>query len=210
MTNQLPLQTILHFQPPKRQEAIAYLDSISRQSGIADSGYAECLYQRSFATQPDLLDQALPPNGSEWLAHFDLRKAIMQMQLERGEMAEGLDRPPDCGENDLQTAARKLDMTSFTDAWIEERPWARMEVSPQYPTATCADSRCPRLIATPAPPTTNWGSMRFSSPNSTRIYLLCLGMIMPNPSQKSTSAWEACFNPCPACTRNGTIPLLHW
>jgi hypothetical protein len=127
MLDQLPLQTILYFQPPTRETAITYLQKLCSELGIDTPRYADDVYERASAPAPDLLDQPLPPNGSEWLPYFDLRKAINQIQLERGVVPadqENREHDPD----DLQSELRKLDNRSF-----EDRPWAKMEVSQSAP-----------------------------------------------------------------------------
>lgn len=128
--DQLPLQAILHFQPPSRAEAVSYLESISYQMGIDDGRYASHLYERCTVRQPDLLDQPLPPNGHEWLPYFDLRRAIMQMQLERGEAVEDAHKAVlgTSDAADLREVGRALEVKSFADAWIVANSATRVEV----------------------------------------------------------------------------------
>lgn len=128
----LPLQAILHFQPPPRNQAIDYLTSLCSKLGIESENpeaYVADLYDRSVVTSSDLIARPGPPNGNEWLPSFDLRKAIMQLQLERGHPSATETSDADPPERDLNDLARRIDMLSYTDAHLHPRSWAVMEVS---------------------------------------------------------------------------------
>lgn len=130
----LPLQAILQFQPPSRNQAIDYLASLCTKLDIQcedPMAYMTDLYNRSIVTSSDLIAKPGPPNGNEWLPRFDLRKAIMQLQLERGHCS-ATDRSitdPPAPEADLNDLARRIDMLSYTDAHLNPKSWAIMEVS---------------------------------------------------------------------------------
>ncbi|KAL7419140.1 hypothetical protein Q5752_005976 [Cryptotrichosporon argae] len=123
---QLPLQTILHFLPPQRHVTEAYLAAIAAHEGIPTTGQ----YDAGVSPRVDLLDQPLPPNGNEPMPHFDLRRAIMQMQLDRksGPQAADVDDGVISGQ-DLAQLARCLDLRSYADAWVAPRSWAVMDVA---------------------------------------------------------------------------------
>jgi len=77
---------------------------------------------------PQSLQTPGPPNGNEWLPSFDLRRAIMQLQLERGVPIDDFPSPaPDL--DDLAMVFKRADLVSYTDAHLAERSWATMEVS---------------------------------------------------------------------------------
>jgi len=77
---------------------------------------------------PQSLQTPGPPNGNEWLPTFDLRRAIMQLQLERGVPIDDVPSPaPDL--DDLAMVFKRADVVSYTDAHLAERSWATMEVS---------------------------------------------------------------------------------
>ena len=125
----LPLQAILPFKPPPRDLAIAHLASVCAQLGLDyDQKYLEGLYERSIVTPPQNLQTPGPPNGNEWLPAFDLRRAIMQLQLERG---VPIDNTPSAHRNidDLAIAVKRAEVISYMDAHLAERSWATMEVS---------------------------------------------------------------------------------
>jgi hypothetical protein len=132
MLDALPLQAILQFQPPPRDLAIAHLASLSSQLGLDhDEHYLDGLYDRSVVNSPESLQTPGPPNGNEWLPSFDLRRAIMQLQLERGVPTE--DAPsPERNTDDLAMALKRADVVTYTDAHLAERSWATMEVSRPY------------------------------------------------------------------------------
>lgn len=128
----LPLQAILQFKPPPRDQAIEYLSSLCSTLGIAiddQEAYVTDLYERSIATSTGLLDRPGPPNGNEWVPYFDLRKAVMQLQLERGHHSPTSHVEHDSTHDDLKNLARQLDMRSYADAYLDPRSWALMEVS---------------------------------------------------------------------------------
>jgi hypothetical protein len=129
MLDALPLQAILQFKPPPRDLAIAHLASLCAQLGLDhDEHYLDGLYDRSIVIPPQSLQTPGPPNGNEWIPTFDLRRAIMQLQLERGLTID--DAPsPERNIDDLTMAIKRADVISYTDAHLAERPWAMMEVS---------------------------------------------------------------------------------
>jgi len=125
----LPLQAILQFKPPPRELAIAHLASVCAQLRLdRDPQYLEGLYERSIVKPPQCLQIPGPPNGNEWLPAFDLRRAIVQLQLERG---IPIDNTPSADRNidDLSMAVKRAEVISYTDAHLTERSWATMEVS---------------------------------------------------------------------------------
>ncbi|WOO77045.1 Telomere length regulation protein elg1 [Vanrija pseudolonga] len=122
----LPLQTTLHFRPPAADLAQAYLAAVASVHRVeSDIGR---LYERSLKpSQPGLVDQPLPPNGNEPSAQFDLRAALTQLQLDRSAPAElSVDEAQLVGE--LDALLLRLDTTSFADAYVAPRAWARMEI----------------------------------------------------------------------------------
>jgi hypothetical protein len=94
-----------------------------------DEGYTADLYDRCVVRPPHILEAPGPPNGNEWLPSFDLRRATMQLQLERGHPVEESTSAPQRDLEDLYTAMKRADMISYSDAHIGERSWAMMEVS---------------------------------------------------------------------------------
>jgi len=132
MLDALPLQAILQFKSPPRNLAIGHLASLCAQLGLDhDEHYLDGLYDRSIVNPSRRLQTPGPPNGNEWLPSFDLRRAIMQLQLERGVPID--DAPsPQRNIDDLAMALKRADVISFTDAYLTERSWATMEVSRPY------------------------------------------------------------------------------
>jgi hypothetical protein len=129
MLDALPLQAILQFKPPPRDLAIAHLASLCTQLGLDhDQDYLDGLYDRSIVNHPQSLQIPGPPNGNEWLPSFDLRRAIMQLQLERGIPLENVHHS-ERNTDDLAMALKRADVISYTDAHLAERSWATMEVS---------------------------------------------------------------------------------
>jgi hypothetical protein len=129
MLDALPLQAILQFKPPPRHLAIAHLASLCAQLGLdPDENYLDGLYDRSIVKPPQSLQTPGPPNGNEWLPTFDLRRAITQLQLERGIPIDTVSSP-DRNTDDLAMALKRADAVSYTDAHLAERSWAMMEVS---------------------------------------------------------------------------------
>ncbi|KLT39860.1 hypothetical protein CC85DRAFT_250491 [Cutaneotrichosporon oleaginosum] len=129
-TDILPLQVILHFRAAPSYLVQPYLASIARRHGLA------CDVPRLFqdCSRPcltDLLEQPLPPNGNEPEERFDLRAALMQMQLDRQfscarrRRHDGVDKRS-LGE--IGTLTRQLDAESYADTFVAPRPWARLEV----------------------------------------------------------------------------------
>lgn len=93
--------------------------------------YVTELYDRNVVHAPELLAAPGPPNGNEWLPHFDLRRAIMQIQLDRGDadaVSPGSDPVPH-DQPDFAHTVRRLEMASYVDAHLDPRGWANMEVS---------------------------------------------------------------------------------
>ncbi|WWC89456.1 uncharacterized protein L201_004380 [Kwoniella dendrophila CBS 6074] len=140
---QLPLQAILQFRPPPSQIALPYLQAIATQEAknanrsIPDiqSVYEEAIHQKQ-----DILDQPLPPNGNERIPYFDLRKAIDQLQLERGppsSITGASSGQADLIGDELAILAKQLEITSYTDAWVNPKYWMTAEtteVDRHYPT----------------------------------------------------------------------------
>lgn len=126
---QLPLQTVLHFQPAPADLAISYLDSLARHSGVLQPGYAAHLHHRCTITPQNVLDRPLPPNGNEPLGAFDLRRAIVQMQLERaGESEFETQSPTETAPPDFVPASRAVELRSLADA-LTPPTWAEMDVT---------------------------------------------------------------------------------
>ncbi|WVR07163.1 hypothetical protein IAU60_004204 [Kwoniella sp. DSM 27419] len=160
--DQLPLQAILQFRPPPSHIAIPYLSSIAIQEGCADGEAIPRLWRESMHRGGEVaLDQPLPPNGNEPVPCADLRRAITQLQLDRGvnleHAAEGHreDRlmvlAGDVEENDdLDVLARRFEATSYADAFVDLRPAAKLElyeIDRHAPTAD--DELGPRLLVKP-------------------------------------------------------------
>ncbi|KAK4684821.1 hypothetical protein P7C73_g5344, partial [Tremellales sp. Uapishka_1] len=126
--HQLPLQAILEFRPPPASVAIAYLEKLALLENAYIPGYANEVYQKCVHRTPiDYLDRPLPPNGNEPRPYFDLRKAINQMQLDLRHPI--ITRPIAEEVNfDLREMFRQIENISFSDAFVEPRLWARMEV----------------------------------------------------------------------------------
>lgn len=140
----LPLQTTLHFRPPAAELAQAYLAAVATVHGVeSDIGR---LYERSLEPlRPELVNQPLPPNGNEPNAQFDLRAALTQLQLDRSAPAElGAEEAELVGE--LDALLLRLDATSFADAYIAPRAWARLEVG-VTPNCTADPNRSTRSTA---------------------------------------------------------------
>jgi hypothetical protein len=134
----LPLQAILQFRPAPPTLAIPYLSAIAQHEnlGLADRQVAK-LYQASMLSPPDLLDQALPPNGHEVMPLFDLRRAIAQMQLERSATSHLSIGNGNSGESDedfctVKKLARVLDCQSYVDAFVEPEAAHLIEVRFSY------------------------------------------------------------------------------
>jgi hypothetical protein len=109
--------------------ATAHLASLCAQLGLDhDEHYLDGLYDRSVVNPPESLQTPGPPNGNEWLPTFDLRRAIMQLQLERGVPIDHVSSS-EANIDDLAMALKRADVVSYTDAHLAERSWATMEVS---------------------------------------------------------------------------------
>lgn len=124
--NSLPLQTILHFQPPPSYVAQAYLGAIAQRHGVSvdiTQLYADCT-----RAPYDLVAQPLPPNGNEPLELFDLRAAINQMQAHRGHASDRQDHRRSHMCTDLVDLVRQIETLSFADARVAPRGWELMEV----------------------------------------------------------------------------------
>jgi hypothetical protein len=131
MLSALPLQAILQFNPPSREIAIPHLASLSDKLGLErDKAYIADLYDRSVFRCPSILQTPGPPNGNEWLPSFDLRRAITQLQLERGVPIRDTHMSSN-GLSDLNSAVKRAEVLSYTDAHLDQRSWATMEVSTQ-------------------------------------------------------------------------------
>ncbi|BEJ11058.1 hypothetical protein CspHIS471_0104800 [Cutaneotrichosporon sp. HIS471] len=129
-TDILPLQVILHFRAAPSCLAQPYLASIAQKHGFS-CDVARLFKDCSRPCLPDLVQQPLPPNGNEPEERFDLRAALMQMQLDRQSACE---RRRHCGVRhhslgDIGTLTRQLDAESYADAFVAPRPWARQEIS---------------------------------------------------------------------------------
>lgn len=124
----LPLQAILHFQAPPSYIAIPYLERVARKQNIIDPCYAADMYRRTTFLQPDLPDYALPPNGNEPLPHFDLRRALTQMQLEKSHAVQSVDERSviPAGFEDM---VRRLEDISWIDARISPGSRITQDVS---------------------------------------------------------------------------------
>lgn len=128
----VPLHTTLHFFPPPSYLAQPYLAAIAAHHGVhADVAN---LYEQCAQPPLDLVEQPLPPNGNEPAARFDLRAAVTQMQLDRSKVASRCDviQPddvPSVGGLELADVVRRMEATSFADAFVAPRAWARMEVA---------------------------------------------------------------------------------
>lgn len=124
----LPLQVILQYQPPPRDLAITYLHAIGKHELLPTFDPVR-LYESCISSAFDLLVQPtpLPPNGHEPVPMFDLRKAITQMQLDRGNPTRPSSTSPERVEC-LNDVCAGLEQRSFADAWVSPRSWARHEV----------------------------------------------------------------------------------
>jgi len=130
MLSALPLQAILQFKPPSRESAIPHLTSLCDKLGLErDEAYVAELYDRNVIQRPPVFSAPGPPNGNEWLPAFDLRRAITQLQLERGVPIPNTHGSDD-DLKDLASATKRAEVISYTDAHLGQRPWATMEVSP--------------------------------------------------------------------------------
>lgn len=83
-----------------------------------------------------LSDQCLPPNGHERIPFFDLRQAMMQLQFgltdqipQRGCAKKYGTPDEDEKKDDLQLMTERMEVISFSDAFIDIRPRVLMEVS---------------------------------------------------------------------------------
>jgi hypothetical protein len=148
MLSALPLQAILQFSPPSREIAIPHLTSLCDKLGLErDEAYIADLYDRNVVRCPPMLETPGPPNGNEWLPSFDLRRAITQLQLERGVPV----RDVHISKNDvpdLDSAVKRAEVLSYTDAHLDQRSWAIMEVSlSEKPVANQSDVRSRQIPA---------------------------------------------------------------
>ncbi|KIR67242.1 hypothetical protein I314_02455 [Cryptococcus bacillisporus CA1873] len=139
---QLPLQAILQFHPIPSFIALPFLQAISSQesqlcrkpcSPCLETIFREAIHQTS---EKDVLsDQCLPPNGHERIPFFDLRQAMVQLQLgltgqipQRSCAKKHETREEDKEKDDLQLMAQKMEVISFSDAFINVRPRVLMEL----------------------------------------------------------------------------------
>ncbi|ORX36758.1 hypothetical protein BD324DRAFT_627072 [Kockovaella imperatae] len=114
----LPLQTVLYFQPPPSYLAIPFLETLAQQYGISPNRAVD-LYHGCCVSSCGVvnhLDQPLPPNGSEPIKRFDLRRAINQLQFDRKVCRSSKRQPQD----DLDEF-RRIEVLSFCDAFVGPR-----------------------------------------------------------------------------------------
>jgi hypothetical protein len=119
----LPLQAILRYRPVPAELAVPYLAAIAANEGVGD---VAGLYAASHSAPPDLLEQPLAPNGHEVIPTFDLRRAIMQMQLDRGGQAKGQSGMPVDG---MEAVVAAFDARSYSNAFVQPRASSVIEVS---------------------------------------------------------------------------------
>jgi hypothetical protein len=141
MADSIPLQAILQFQPPSRELAVPYLSTLCAQLDLdlgTNAEYTSGLYERSIVHRPRTVQAPGPPNGNEILPYFDLRRAIMQLQLEMGQTQTTEVNPTTTVSvshpsvtQDLAAMIKRAEKLSFTDAFLDERSWAVMEVCHQ-------------------------------------------------------------------------------
>lgn len=137
MCDSIPLQAILHFEPPSRDLAVPYLNSLCNRLDLdpaSSPGYTSGLYERSVVHRPRTVQAPGPPNGNEILPYFDLRRAIMQLQLEMGHFSDIKESTPTPTTHTqaemagLDEVVKRAEVLSYTDAYLDERSWAVMEV----------------------------------------------------------------------------------
>jgi hypothetical protein len=138
MADSIPLQAILQFQPPSQEVAVPYLSSLCTQLDLdlgTNAEYTSSLYERSIVHRPRTIQAPGPPNGNEFLSYFDLRRAIMQLQLEMGQTQTTEVNPTTTvsvshpsATQDLAAMIKRAEKLSYTDAYLDERSWAVMEV----------------------------------------------------------------------------------
>ncbi|WWD17422.1 hypothetical protein CI109_101863 [Kwoniella shandongensis] len=142
--DQLPLQAILQYRPPPLHIAIPYLQAIAAQEAKSLPDLDAIVRESTHRGQDELMDQPLPPNGNERLPYFDLRRAISQLQLERGPSHpwDLPKQPPQEGRSDLDNLKgllRRFDAVSYADAHVDLRPWAKMEIIDIDRVSPCTD-----------------------------------------------------------------------
>ncbi|OXG24665.1 hypothetical protein C366_00194 [Cryptococcus neoformans Tu401-1] len=139
---QLPLQAILQFHPIPSFIALPYLQAISSQESqlrrkpsnpCLETIFRGAIHQTS--GKDVLSDQCLPPNGHERIPFFDLRQAMMQLQLgltgqipQRSCANKYGTREEDEKKDDLQLMTERMEVISFSDAFIDIRPKVLMEL----------------------------------------------------------------------------------
>jgi hypothetical protein len=137
MCDSIPLQAILHFEPPSRDVALPSLNSLCNRLDIdlaSTPEYTSGLYERSVVHRPRTVQAPGPPNGNEILPYFDLRRAIMQLQLEMGHFSDLKESTPtpktsaQANTAGLDEVVKRAEVLSYTDAYLDERSWAVMEV----------------------------------------------------------------------------------
>jgi len=139
MADSIPLQAILQFQPPSQEVAVPYLSSLCAQLDLdlgTNAEYTSGLYERNIVHRPRTVQAPGPPNGNEILPYFDLRRAIMQLQLEMGQTQTTETETPmitasvshPSATQDLAAMIKCAEKLSYTDAYLDERSWAVMEV----------------------------------------------------------------------------------
>ncbi|WVQ99289.1 hypothetical protein IAU59_006421 [Kwoniella sp. CBS 9459] len=141
-------------------------DAVDIQQIYNASIHRSVLTDTDTDTDDDLIDQPLPPNGNERVPYFDLRKAIAQLQLDRARGSESLiagesvstakiprDSYPAAGgrnTDELSDSVKRIDNQSYIDAFVELRPWAKveaLEIDRYAPTAD--DELGPHLLPKP-------------------------------------------------------------
>lgn len=140
---QLPLQTVLRFEPAQEDIASAYLQSLARREGVPPPS-VPAVIRAATRRIDDHMDRPLPPNGSEPIPYLDLRQAITQLQLERRTPGRSSDETGGTGGgDDLAALCKAVNYRSITDAWVDQRHWAKLDVSlmQKHGTRPCADER---------------------------------------------------------------------
>ncbi|WVO16311.1 hypothetical protein L204_103986 [Cryptococcus depauperatus] len=141
---QLPVQAILEFQSPPSYFALPYLQAIinheTMSTTVGDRSQStqlnvQAIYENAIHQKPNddvLGDQGRPPNGAERIPYFDMRQAITQLQL-------GVDVDIHINDSclvtsrqgigdELEILCKKLEASSFVDAYVDMRDWVRREL----------------------------------------------------------------------------------
>jgi hypothetical protein len=106
---------------------IPYLEAVARHQGISVAGYGASVFRQCIGRPPLTIEQPLPPNGNEPLPTADLRRALTQMQLDRGLADRVL--TPQRMPLDFLKATVAIENASWADAYIAPRDAALLEVS---------------------------------------------------------------------------------